>query len=49
MLCGWIPGFGNIINAGTASVITELIGWAVAEDFDKSRIGRILIEGTKVE
>lgn len=27
-LIGWIPGFGNAINAGTAISITEAIGWA---------------------
>ena len=28
---GWIPGFGNIINAATASGITQLAGWATVE------------------
>jgi uncharacterized protein (DUF697 family) len=27
-LVGWIPGFGNVINASTAASITEAIGWA---------------------
>lgn len=27
-LVGWIPGFGNAINASTAFAITEAIGWA---------------------
>lgn len=26
-LVGWIPGFGNAINAGTAFAITQAIGW----------------------
>jgi uncharacterized protein (DUF697 family) len=28
VLVGWIPGFGNAINAVTAASITEAIGWA---------------------
>lgn len=32
-LIGWIPIAGNIINAGTAAFITEVIGWLLAEDF----------------
>ncbi len=28
LLIGWIPGVGNLINAATAFVITESIGWA---------------------
>lgn len=32
-LVGWIPGFGNAINASTAAAITENIGWAIANDF----------------
>ena len=27
-LIGWIPGFGNVINATTAASITEAVGWA---------------------
>ena len=30
---GWIPGLGNVVNASTAAGVTEMIGWAVAEDF----------------
>ncbi len=26
-LIGWIPGYGNAINASTAMVMTETIGW----------------------
>ena len=26
-LIGWIPGYGNVINASTAMVMTETIGW----------------------
>lgn len=27
-LIGWIPGYGNLINASTAMAITEAVGWA---------------------
>ena len=27
-LVGWVPGFGNAINATTAFAITEAVGWA---------------------
>ena len=30
---GWIPGWGNAVNASTAVGITEAMGWAVAEGF----------------
>lgn len=26
-LCGWIPGFGNLLNALTAGAVTEAMGW----------------------
>ena len=26
-LLGWLPGYGNVINASTAMAITETIGW----------------------
>ncbi len=25
---GWIPGYGNVINATTAATLTETIGWS---------------------
>ena len=28
LLLGWIPGFGNAINASTAAALTEAVGWA---------------------
>ena len=28
LLVGWIPGYGNAINASTAFAFTEAIGWA---------------------
>lgn len=34
-LVGWIPGIENIINASTASTVTEGIGWIVAKNFEK--------------
>jgi len=33
VLFGWIPGIGNIINAGTAASITEGMGWLLANEF----------------
>ena len=35
VLCGWIPGVGNVINAGTAATVTEAIGWVIAHDFER--------------
>ena len=32
-LVGWIPIVGNVINATTAGLITESIGWSVAHSF----------------
>ncbi|MBK1986788.1 hypothetical protein A0J48_004390 [Sphaerospermopsis aphanizomenoides BCCUSP55] len=32
-LVGWIPLFGNAINAGTAAGVIEAMGWAIANDF----------------
>lgn len=34
-LVGWIPGFGNAINASTAATITEAIGWTADAYFEK--------------
>jgi uncharacterized protein (DUF697 family) len=36
LLVGWIPGFGNVINASTAAAITEAIGWAADRYFAKT-------------
>jgi uncharacterized protein (DUF697 family) len=33
VLIGWIPGWGNALNASTAFAVTESVGWAVANDF----------------
>ncbi len=30
-LVGWIPGYGNAVNATTAFAITEAIGWGADE------------------
>ena len=38
VLLGWLPGFGNVLNGATAFSVTEMLGWYVAEDFDKNRI-----------
>lgn len=34
LLVGWIPGWGNAINATTAASVTEALGWALANEFD---------------
>lgn len=34
-IVGWIPGFGNAINATTAAGLTETIGWMIAKEFDE--------------
>ena len=33
-LVGWIPGVGNVINAGTAAALTEAIGWSAHKFFE---------------
>ena len=40
-LVGWIPGFGNAINASTAVAITEGLGWKAADYFDEQASKRI--------
>ncbi len=37
VLVGWIPGIGNLINAGTAAGVIEVLGWAVANDFTNGK------------
>ncbi|MDY6399828.1 MAG: hypothetical protein SPL10_04160 [Synergistales bacterium] len=37
VVVGWIPGFGNAVNAATAASITEALGWKVANKFDAER------------
>lgn len=37
VLLGWIPGFGNALNAATAFAVTESIAWAVANDFSANQ------------
>lgn len=33
-LIGWIPGFGNAVNACTAAALTEAIGWSAHKFFE---------------
>lgn len=33
VLIGWVPGFGNAINAATAASLTEAVGWSAVEFF----------------
>ena len=35
VFCGWFPVIGNIINAATAAGVTEAIGWALANEFER--------------
>jgi len=35
-LIGWIPGYGNVINATTAAAITETIGFAASAYFSNA-------------
>jgi uncharacterized protein (DUF697 family) len=44
VLLGWIPVLGNVVNASTAAGLTEAMGWAVADQFNKG-----LIKGTPSE
>jgi len=37
VLVGWIPGFGNAINAATAAALTEAVGWAAHKYFAQER------------
>lgn len=38
VLFGWIPVLGNTLNAGTAFGLTEWMGWAVADKFDRGEL-----------
>lgn len=42
-LVGWIPGYGNAINAATAIALTEAIGWAADSFFEREAAGRGVI------
>lgn len=39
-LVGWIPGYGNAINATTAFAITEAIGWAADKIFSEQKVAK---------
>ncbi len=32
--CSFVPVLGNVVNAITGAAVTELIGWAIANNFD---------------
>lgn len=34
-LVGWVPGWGNAINATTAAALTQVIGWAADAYFNE--------------
>ncbi|MFH1464725.1 MAG: hypothetical protein ABIO70_10095 [Pseudomonadota bacterium] len=35
VLLGWVPGWGNVLNASTAAGLTEAVGWAAVAWFDR--------------
>lgn len=37
-LVGWVPGYGNALNATTAFAITQAIGWAADAMFNEGKI-----------
>lgn len=39
ILIGWLPGFGPVIKASTAMVITETVGWTANAYFANSDTG----------
>lgn len=47
VLVGWIPGLGNAINASTAALITEAIGWIAVRRFKEVQNGSYM-DGLKV-
>ena len=34
-LIGWIPFLGNLVDALTAALVIEVLGWVVAREFDR--------------
>lgn len=34
---GWIPGYGNILNATTAIGLTEAVGWLAVKEFKENK------------
>lgn len=36
-LVGWVPGYGNAINASTAAALTEAVGWAADAYFGEEQ------------
>ena len=41
-LVGWIPGWGNAINASTAAALTEAVGWAADAYFAEQRDAKLI-------
>lgn len=37
-LVGWIPGWGNAVNATTAAALTEAVGWAADAYFEDALV-----------
>ena len=38
LLIGWIPGYGNIVNASTAAAVTESLGWLIVGELCEGRL-----------
>ena len=39
-LVSWIPGYGNVIKASTAMVITETVGWTANAYFSNDQLNQ---------
>lgn len=39
-LVGWVPGYGNALNATTAAALTEAVGWAASAYFADEAVDR---------
>ena len=47
VLVGWVPLFGNAVNATTAAGLTEFVGWNAAGRFYKKQLSSIGYKGTE--
>lgn len=41
VLLGWIPGYGNALNAATAAAVTEAVGWFAHTQFAQQSRSRL--------
>ena len=47
LLGGWVPIWGNILNASTAAGLTEAVGWLAVEHFQEERAKRSFGEAVR--